>query len=128
MLERKRRAEPLPSVLNYEFLAGLHTYLGAAHAHELLSDGMIDLVGRLDRLAELADGGDNAPIAALSHEIVSAAGHLGLGLLSYYAAQASMAARGGDPLPWVKALLETRADSIGALRDYCGSYLDATGT
>ena len=54
----------------------------------------------------IAGRGDNAEIAALSHEIVGAAGHLGLGLMSHFAAHASQAARGGDPAEWVEALLE----------------------
>jgi HPt (histidine-containing phosphotransfer) domain-containing protein len=125
MLERQRRAEPEPSILNYEYLAGLQKYLGAAHASELLADGMIDLVGRLDRLAEVAGRGDRGAVAALSHEIVGAAGHLGLGRMSHLAAQVSMAARGGDPAAWIEALLESRAASIGSLREYCATRLDA---
>ena len=125
MLNAQLRAEPAPPILNQEYLAGLNRYLGAAHACELLADGMIDLTGRLDRLAELAGRGDNGPIAALAHEIVGAAGHLGLGLLSHLAAQVSLAARGGgDPTEWIEAMVEARAASIGALRDYCATFAD----
>lgn len=128
MLESKVRVAPTLSLLNYDYLAGLNRYLGKAHARELLADGMIDLVGRLDRLAEVAGRDDRAELAALSHEIVGAAGHLGLALLSHLAAQVSMAARGGDPMPWVGALLEARAASIGELRGYCAECFDDTGT
>jgi HPt (histidine-containing phosphotransfer) domain-containing protein len=122
MLTSPAQGRAAPAVLNHEYLAGLQTYLGAAHARELLSDGMIDLAGRLDRLAELAARGDNGRIATLSHEIVGVAGHLGLGLMSHLAAQASQAARNGDAAAWVDTLLEVRAASIGALRDYCASH------
>ncbi len=121
MLDWQLRTEPTPSILNHEYLAGLRRHLGTGHTCELLADGMIDLVGRLDRLSEIARHGDNAEIAALSHEIVGAAGHLGLGLLSHYAARASHAARSGDPSEWVEALLEVQAASIGKLRAYCAS-------
>jgi hypothetical protein len=124
MLDRQLRAEREPAILNHEYLAGLQKYLGAAHASELLADGMIDLVGRLDRLAEVAARGDRGAVAALSHEIVGAAGHLGLGLMSHLAAQASMAARSGDPTSWIEALLEVRATSIGKLREYCAARFD----
>jgi HPt (histidine-containing phosphotransfer) domain-containing protein len=123
MLNIKARTEPRPSILNYEYLSGLQRYLGAAHSRELLSDGMIDLVGRLDRLAEIAGRDDRGEMAALSHEIVGAAGHLGLGLLSHLAAQVSQTARSGDPTEWIEALLDARAASIGALREYCASRL-----
>jgi hypothetical protein len=123
MLNRQRRAEQLPPVLNYEYLAGLEKYIGATQARELLADGAIDLVGRLDRLADVAGRGETAAVAALAHEIVGAAGHLGLGLLSHLAAEVSLAARGGDPTEWVEILLEARASSIGRLRDYCATSL-----
>lgn len=124
MLDRQLRAEPVPSILNHDYLAGLRRHLGAAHTYELLADGMLDLAGRLDRLAEMARRGDNAGIAALTHEIVGAAGHLGLHRMSQFAAHASHAAHGGDPAEWVEALLETKTDSIGMLREYCASCVD----
>ena len=126
MLDEGLQTEPVPAILNHEYLAGLRSHLGAAFTCELLADGVIDLAGRLDRLAEIAGRGDNAEIAALSHEIVGAAGHLGLGLMSHLAANASMAARGGDPAQWVEALLEVRTASIGKLRAYCASCRDET--
>ncbi len=128
MLDRQLKTESAPAVLNYEYLTGLEKYLGQAHSRELLADGMIDLMGRLDRLAEVAGRRNDREIAALSHEIVGAAGHLGLGLMSHFAAQVSLAARGGDPTEWIEALLETRAASIGRLREYCAVRLSDTGT
>lgn len=123
MLQSQLRAENTPPILNYEYLAGLERYLGQAHARELLSDGMIDLIGRLDRLGEVAGSGDSGVVAALSHEIVGAAGHLGLGLLSHLAAQISYAARSGDATDWIELLLESRSASIGQLREYCDTRL-----
>lgn len=128
MLDRQLKTEPVPAVLNHEYLAGLEKYLGQAHSRELLADGMIDLMGRLDRLAEAAGHRNDREIAALAHEIVGAAGHLGLGLMSHLAAQVSMAARGGDPTEWIAGLLEVRAVSIGRLREYCAVRLGDTGT
>ena len=125
MREQQSGVEAAPAVLNYEYLAGLERYLGPAHARELLSDGMIDLIGRLDRLAELADRGDSGAIAALSHEIVGAAGHLGLALLSELAANVSHAARDGEPGRWVEVLLDARSASIGRLNEYCATRLEA---
>ena len=127
MLRRQLWAEPEPPILNHEYLAGLQRYLGNAHACELLADGMIDLMGRLDRLADIAARGDSGEIAALSHEIVGAAGHLGLGLMSHLAAHVSQAARGGDPAEWIEALLEVRSASIGELREYCAARATETG-
>ena len=124
MLDRQLRAEPVPSILNHDYLAGLRRHLGTVHSCELLADGMLDLAGRLDRLAQLARRGDNPAIAALSHEIVGAAGYLGLARLSHFAAQASAAARGGDPAEWVEAMLDAQAASIGMLRGYCDQCLD----
>jgi HPt (histidine-containing phosphotransfer) domain-containing protein len=124
MFKRQLQTGHIPAILNHEYLAGLQRYLGTAPARELLADGTIDLIGRLDRLAEIGGRGDNAEIAALAHEIVGAAGHLGLGLLSYLAAQVSQTARGGDPAEWIEALLEVRAASIGELRAYCASCSD----
>ena len=124
MLDRQLRTEQVPSVLNHDYLAGRRRHLGTAHACELLADGTLDLVGRLDRLADLARHGDNAGIARLTHEIVGAAGHLGLLRMSQFAAQASYAARQGDAAGWVEAMLDTQADSIGMLRAYCESCLD----
>jgi HPt (histidine-containing phosphotransfer) domain-containing protein len=124
MLDRQFRAEPLPPVLNHDYLAGLRRHLGTAPTCELLADGMLDLAGRLDRLAEMARHGDRAGIAGLSHEIVGAAGHLGLHRMSQFAAHASQAARGGDPAQWVEALLDAQAASIGMLRAYCDASLD----
>jgi HPt (histidine-containing phosphotransfer) domain-containing protein len=124
MLDRQLRAESVPPILNHEYLAGLRRHLGTAHACELLADGMIDVVGRLDRLAEMGERGDNAGIAALAHEVVGAAGHLGLHRISQFSAHVSQAARGGDPSAWLEALLDVRAVSIGMLRAYCASCLD----
>ena len=109
MLKKQLQTEPVPAVLNHEYLAGLQRHLGTAHACELLADGTIDLMGSLDRLSEAAGQGDDARIAALAHEIVSAAGHLGLGLMSYLAAQTSMAAHDGKWRDWVDALLDVRS-------------------
>ena len=127
MLETLLRMHPAPSVLNHEYLAGLNSHLGTAHACELLADGMIDLMDRLDRLAEVAKHGDEGEIAALSHQIVGAAGHLGLGLMSQLAAQVSQAARAGDPTAWIEALLEVRNASIGELRKYCADWTGDAG-
>ena len=121
ILEGLLRTQPALSVLNHGYLAGLNSHLGTAHACELLADGMIDLMGRLERLAEVAGHGDKGEIAALSHQIVGAAGHLGLSLMSQLAAQVSQAARGGDPTRWIEALLEVRHASIGELREYCAA-------
>lgn len=124
MLDRQLRAESVPPILNHDYLAGLRRHLGTQHTCELLADGMLDLVGRLDRLGDLARRGDNAGIAALSHEIVGAAGQLGLLRISQFASHASHAARAGEPAGWVDALLEVQAESIGMLREYCASSLD----
>jgi hypothetical protein len=127
MLEKPMQTEPMqteptPALLDEDYLSGLARHLGTAHACELLADGMIDMIGRLERLAEVARGGDSGAIAALSHEIAGASGHLGLALVSHYAARASHASRcGGDPLPWIEALMGIRSASIGALRDYCAA-------
>jgi HPt (histidine-containing phosphotransfer) domain-containing protein len=124
MLDRQLRAEPVPSILNHDYLAGLRRHLGTAHTGELLADGMLDLAGRLDRLAEMARERDNAAIARLTHEIVGLAGYLGLHRMSQFAARASLAARQGDPAGPIEALLGTRSASIGMLRAYCESCLD----
>ena len=124
MLDRQFRADTMPPILNHDYLAGLRRHLGTAHACELLADGMIDVVGRLDRLAQMRERGDNAEIAALAHEIVGAAGHLGLHRMSQFSAHVSQAARGGDPAVWLDALLDVRAVSIGMLRAYCAACLD----
>lgn len=124
MLEWQSRREPAPPILNYEYLNGLRRHLGTPHTRELLADGMIELMGRLDRLGEVVSAGDNGEVAALAHEIVGASGHLGLSLISHYAAQASATARRGDPTEWVRAVLEVRTVSIGRLRDYCAACED----
>jgi HPt (histidine-containing phosphotransfer) domain-containing protein len=122
MLEGQLRAEPAPPILDCDYLDGLRRYLGTPQACELLADGMLELVGRLDRLSELADAGESGEVAALAHEIVGAAGHLGLSLIAHYAALASQAARRGDASAWVRAVQEVRSDSIGRLRDYCAAF------
>jgi HPt (histidine-containing phosphotransfer) domain-containing protein len=124
MLDRQLRAEPVPPVLNHDYLAGLRRHLGTAHTGELLADGVLDLAGRLDRLAEMARQRDNPAIARLTHEIVGLAGYLGLQRMSQFAAQASHAARQGDPAVWVDALLDSQSASIGMLRAYCDACLD----
>ncbi len=124
MLNRQLRAEPAASVLNHDYLAGLRRHLGTAHTCELLADGMLELAGRLDRLADMARQDDNAAIARLTHEIVGLAGYLGLHRMSQLAAQASHAARQGEPAVWVDALLDAQTASIGMLRAYCDSCLD----
>ena len=124
MLDRQLRTEPAPPILNHDYLSGLRRHLGTAHTCELLADGMLDLVGRLDRLAEMARRGDDAALARLTHEIAGAAGNLGLHRISQFAVQASHAARQGEPAGWVEAVLDARIASIGMLRAYCDACLD----
>jgi HPt (histidine-containing phosphotransfer) domain-containing protein len=122
MLEGQLRNEPATPILDCDYLERLRRHLGTPQTCELLSDGMLELVGRLDRLAELADLGETGEVAALAHEIVGAAGHLGLSLISHYAAHASQAARRGDATVWIEAMLEVRSSSIGSLRNYCAAF------
>ncbi len=125
MLEWQLRTEPPPPILDCDYLERLRRHLGTPQTCELLADGMLELVGRLDRLAELAEMGETGEVAALAHEIVGAAGHLGLSLISQYAARASEAARRGDPSEWVQAMIDVRSVSIGSLRDYCAAFESA---
>lgn len=103
--------KPDPPDLDHAYLARLAGHIGAPETRELLSDGMLELSDRLDRLAELAATGRGAALADLAHDIAGAAGHLGLSRLSLAAVEAYRGCQGDAPLEEVIAPLQSCRDA-----------------
>ncbi|MDT8345005.1 MAG: hypothetical protein RQ752_11320 [Thermohalobaculum sp.] len=84
---------PQRALIDGAYLDRLAQALGQRGLDELLADGMIELADRLATLGALARAADRAAVAALSHDIVAVAGHMGLGALSAAAAELNRATR-----------------------------------
>ena len=82
----RRKIDAATPLLDEAYLERLGAALGGPALAELLADGMIELEDRLSRLEVLARSGDREAAAALCHDIVAVAGHMGLGALSAAAA------------------------------------------
>ncbi len=104
--------------LDGDYLDRLGAVLGAAKLRELLSDGLLELADRLTQLRRLAAHERLDELAAVAHDMVGAAGHLGLSRLSLAATDVERAARRQDPaLGERMEALEAAADpALAALR------------
>ena len=78
------------------YLDRLEDLLGGEKLREILSDGLIELADRLERIAPLAAQNRRREVAAAAHDLVGTAGYLGLTCLSLAATDLERAARRGD--------------------------------
>ena len=85
---RRREPREKPALLDEQYLARLESHLGAAALRELLSDGLLELSDRIDRIPDIVKAGDDTELSGLLHDIVGVAGHLGLTQLSHAAVAA----------------------------------------
>ena len=111
-----------PPLIDHGYLERLAGHLGHEVMQELLADGMLELSDRLTRIEELALKGDREALAALTHDIVGAAGHLGLSAMSSHAAEANRALqdqRGSNLMACVRDMLDCRDASVNALGRFC---------
>lgn len=80
-------------VLDTAFLDRLGRHVGHEALTELLADGLIEIVDRLDALARAVEAGARADALALGHDLAGLAGHLGLTRLSHAAVAMNRAGR-----------------------------------
>ena len=113
---RSQNIEPL--VLDEAYLERLNKHLGEDTLGELRSDGLLELMDRIETISVLSDRNDLEGLGRVMHDIAGMSGHLGLSRLSAAAVQAERALR--DPSHSVDsatAMLRTEVpDAIAALR------------
>lgn len=113
-----------PPLIDAAFLARLSDHIGADVLRELLSDGLIEMTDRLERLGEEALAGRRAHLLALGHDIAGLAGHIGLSALSRAAVEMNRTAR-ADPVLSLTDLagpvLDAGDEALDALRDRIGA-------
>ncbi|MCL5776030.1 Hpt domain-containing protein [Limibaculum sp. FT325] len=108
-------AAPQRALVDAGYLDRLELAIGGEVLAELLSDGAIELADRLGRLEHVAREGDRPAVAALAHDIVAVAGHMGLGALSAAAVELCRALRedDDDPAAGRLALLASSVIALG---------------
>ncbi|MEM6487939.1 MAG: Hpt domain-containing protein [Pseudomonadota bacterium] len=118
-------------IVDDQYLERLGRHLGEDALGEILADGGLELADRRARLAELIGTEDLPAIAAIAHDLVAVAGHLGLAALSKDAAALERGARApcrpcpgrtrrdGDVGAPVYRLLGTIDISLNALAERC---------
>lgn len=107
--------------LDLQFLDQLVTHLGTDVVAELMADGIIELVDRLDRMAEMSVDEHRAVLAAMAHDVGGQAGNMGLVGLSRLALRAEQVLKDpglGDGAEAVVAVLDRRDTALDALRSY----------
>ena len=109
-----------PAVLDEAYLERLAGHLGEDTLRELMCDGLLELVDRVNSINALLEAGDSETLGKIVHDVAGMAGHLGLSRLSSAAVHSERALR--DPSVSGAVATETvRAeapDAIVALRDF----------
>lgn len=95
MCFRALDANESAELLDHAYLDNLETHLGQQTTTEILSNGLTDLSGRLDRLAELHRESSQAPLALAAHDMVGCAGQMGLSALALLARALERAVHAG---------------------------------
>ena len=117
---RHRESREKPVLLDGQYLERLESHLGEAALRELLSDGLLELSDRIDRIPKLAEADDRDELARLLHDVVGMAGHLGLTRLSHAAVTAGRAFQtdGSGAPDAVDPVLASAPEAISAIRDF----------
>lgn len=117
-----------PPPIDEAFLGRLAEHIGSDALRELLSDGLIEMTDRLDRLGEEALAGRRAYLLAIGHDIAGLAGHIGLSALSRAAVEMNRTARSNPvmPLPELAGpVIDAGKVALDALRGRIGADLAA---
>ncbi|MEO1492393.1 MAG: Hpt domain-containing protein [Pseudomonadota bacterium] len=88
---------PAPNALDEAYLLRLRRHVGADAMGELIDDGVLELSGKLDHLAEQASSDDIKHIASVCHDIAGAAGNLGLTAMTRAAVESNRMALSDTP-------------------------------
>ncbi len=117
---RHREPREKPVLLDEPYLERLESHLGEAELRELLSDGLLELSDRIDRIPSLVEAADREELVGHLHDVVGMAGHLGLTRLSHAAVDAGRAfqADGSGELDAVDLVLASAPEAISAIRDF----------
>lgn len=94
-----KTAGPPPAALDEAYLRRLESHVGAEAMAELMSDGLIELKGKLENLEAQADTATVKKIAPICHDIAGAAGNLGMTAMTQAAVEANRKALGDRPPP-----------------------------
>jgi len=116
-----RSGTPPPSTLDEGYLTRLQRHVGSDAMGELIDDGMLELSGKLDHLAEQSGSDDIKHIASVCHDIAGAAGNLGLTALTRLAVEANRRALSDAPPPaedLVSLVMACRVPAMEALSAY----------
>lgn len=115
----RQKAKTEPAMLDEAFLERLEEHIGAEALRELLADGLIEIIDRLERLAEEVRAERRGPALRIGHDIAGLAGHIGLSALSRAAVEMNRTAR-MEPVTAVSELaapvLEVGQSAAEALR------------
>ena len=122
---RGREACDGPVVLDEAYLKRLAGHMGDDTLRELMHDGLLELVDRMNTIDALLEASETETLGRTVHDIAGMAGHLGLSRLSTAAVDAERLLR--DPSTAAKiatSVLRAEApEAIAALRD----FLDGAG-
>ena len=114
-----------PVVLDEAYLKRLAGHLGEDTLRELMCDGLLELVDRVNTINAVLDSGETETLGRTAHDVAGMAGHLGLSRLSTAAVDAERLLR--DPSTAAEiatSVLRAEApEAIAALRD----FLDGAG-
>ncbi len=127
MFDWLKRTAPEPPVLDFAYLERLESHIERAVVRELMADGMIDLIDKLDRLKSHATDGNLDDVAAIAHDIAGVSGHLGLTALSHAAVALNRSARAGDEqttTALAAPLIEQSGPALEALRRYLNTHFN----
>ncbi|MBY8976601.1 Hpt domain-containing protein [Rhodobacteraceae bacterium NNCM2] len=109
----------MAGLLDNEYLNSLESHLGAETMAEILSGGMTELLGMLERAREMAAAAQRLPLSRVAHDIAGCAGQLGLHSLSISAKnleRSTISDRETDCTLLVAPVIELGPKSIDALR------------
>ena len=110
---------PPPPIIDPAYLARLRRQVGDVVLNELISDGAIEIVDRIELIRQCVEADRRDKAAALCHDLIAVSGQFGLSAMSRAAADLNRGARepGKAPLRTIAApLLALRDVSIDALR------------